>query len=204
MLMIGSLRGLLVERDAKGTIIVETAGVGYLVNATTRTVATIGDIGSEVSLRVHTRVREDAITLFGFTTNEEKRCFEVLIGAHGVGPAMALALLSMHGPSALRQIVLMEDVAALAQVPGIGKKTAARLLVELKAKFDLDFDAELVDITSTTPGTSVSNTTVADVTAALTGLGFGGDEIRRVVATLPREGSAEELLRLALRELAVS
>lgn len=200
--MIGSLRGTLLDRDPRGGVIVEANGVGYDIHVTVSTAATLGELGTQVFLRVHTRVREDAITLFGFTTAEEKRCFEALLGAHGVGPSMAMALLGMHSPSALRAIVAMEDAAALSQVPGIGKKTAARLLMELKAKFEMELDTELIEISSTavvTEGSSVR----ADVAAALNGLGYSGDEIRRVVASLPAEGRVEELLRLALRELAV-
>jgi Holliday junction DNA helicase RuvA len=200
--MIGSVRGTLLDRDPRGVVIVEANGVGYDVHVTVSTVATLGEVGSSVFLRVHTRVREDAITLYGFTTAEEKRCFEALLGAHGVGPSMAMALLGMHSPSALRTIVAMEDTTALSQVPGIGKKTAARLLMELKAKFEVDLDTELVDIASQS-GPVGESSARADVAAALNGLGYSGDEIRRVVAALPAEGRTEELLRLALRELAV-
>jgi Holliday junction DNA helicase RuvA len=201
--MIGSIRGTLLDRDPRGVVIVEANGVGYDVHVTVSTVATLGDIGSTVFLLVHTRVREDAITLFGFTTGEEKRCFEALLGAHGVGPSMAMALLGMHSPTALRTIVAMEDATALSQVPGIGKKTAARLLMELKAKFDVELESELVDITSTSLASETSSAR-ADVAAALTGLGYSSEEIRRVVSTLPADGPTEELLRLALRELAVA
>lgn len=200
--MIGSLRGTLIDRDPRGGVVVEANGVGYDVHVTVSTAATLGELGSLVFLRVFTRVREDAITLYGFPTAEEKRCFEALLAAHGVGPSMALALLGMHTPSALRTIVAMEDATALSQVPGIGKKTAARLLVELKAKFDVDLDTELIDIASPVTVAGVSSAR-ADVAAALNGLGYSGDEIRRVVAALPAEGRTEELLRLALRELAV-
>lgn len=199
--MIGSLRGTLVERDPKGVVIVEAGGVGYEVNVTGPTSASLGELGSAVMLRIHTRVREDAITLFGFASGEERRCFEALVAAHGVGPSMAMALLTMHSPVALRQIVAMEDAEALASVPGIGKKTAARLLVELKAKFDVDLDSELFDVRAPAAGGSAGSAK-ADVATALSGLGYSGDEIRSVVATLPEEGTVEVLLRSALRELA--
>lgn len=201
--MIGSLRGTLVDRDPRGGVVVEASGVGYDVHVTVSTAATLGEIGERVFLRIHTRVREDAITLYGFTTAEEKRCFEALLSAHGVGPSMALALLGMHSPTALRTIVAMEDATALSQVPGIGKKTAARLLMELKVKFEVDLDFALVDITSAPAVAGSVSSVRVDVVAALNGLGYSGDEIRRVVASLPAEGKTEELLRLALRELAV-
>lgn len=199
--MIGSVRGLLIDRNARGVLIVESAGVGYELNVTPPAAATIGELGQEVFLHVHTRVREDAITLYGFPTAEEKRCFDALIAAHGVGPSMALALLAMYSPASLRQIVATDDTTSLSAVPGIGKKTAARLLVELKAKFDVDLDSELVDISVNTAANG-NDSVRGDVVAALSGLGYGGDEIRRAVAALPSEGDVSTLLRMALREMA--
>jgi len=198
--MIGSLRGTLIDRDLSGGVLVDVDGVGYEVQVTGPTSATLGDLGTDVFLRVHTRVREDAITLFGFASQEERRCFDALIGAHGVGPSLAMALLTVHSPHGLRQIVAMEDTEALSQVPGVGKKTAARLMVELKAKFDVTFDDELVNISSTVATRSGSSER-DDVTSALIGLGYAGDEIRTALAVLPADGSVEELVRLALREL---
>jgi holliday junction DNA helicase RuvA len=202
--VIGSLRGTLLDRDVNGNVLIEASGVGYQVMVTGPTSAALGGLGASVFVFVHTRVREDAISLFGFASAEERRCFEALIAAHGVGPSMALALLTMHSPLELRQIVALEDADALARVPGIGKKTAARLLVELKAKFDVDLDDELVHIASTTAAPSGEASVRADVTSALAGLGYAGEEIRRVLSALPSEGSAEQLLRLALRELAAA
>lgn len=201
--MIGSLRGTLLDRDAKGNVVIEVNGVGYEVQVTGPTVARMGEPGTEVFVRVHTRVREDAITLFGFATAEEKRCFDALIGAHGVGPAVALALLTAHSPQALRHIIALEDADALAQTPGIGKKTAARMIVELKSKFEVDFDDELVDIAGSSPQPVGASSARADVTAALTGLGYAGDEIRAVLQGLSDETGAEDMLRRALRDLAV-
>jgi Holliday junction DNA helicase RuvA len=201
--MIGSVRGTLIERDPRGVVIVEAGGVGYELNVTGSTASVLGSVGDEVFLRVYTRVREDAITLYGFQTGEEKRCFDALISAHGVGPSMGLALLSMHSPTALRQIVAMDDADALSQVPGIGKKTATRLLMELKAKFDVDLDDELIDITSPGGASEVSSAR-GDVITALTGLGYTGDEIRKVLNALPSDGESATLLRLALKELAAS
>ena len=168
--MIGSLRGTLLDRDLTGSVLLDVNGVGYEVQCTGPTAATLGDLGADVFLRVHTRVREDAITLYGFSGADERRCFDALIGAHGVGPNLALALLTMHSPTALRQIIAMEDTDALAAVPGVGKKTAARLLVELKAKFDMTFDDETVNITSIS-AKSTESSARADVTTALSGLG---------------------------------
>lgn len=200
--MIGLLSGTLVDREPDGVVLIDVNGVGYTVTVTGPTLVGLGETGSQVSLRIHTRVREDSFTLFGFPTAAEKRCFEALIGAHGVGPSMALALMSLHSPASLRQIVAMEDAAALSEVPGIGKKTAARLMVELKTRLDVEDTEFVVDVAAPTlPGGGSAR---ADVTAALAGLGYSGEEIRRVVTALPDSGNAQELVRLALRELAAS
>lgn len=210
--MIGSLRGVLldrgVRRDGSGEVLVETGGVGYRVVVPTGVLARLGDLGGPVFLQVHTHVREDAIILYGFATRDERVCFESLIAAHGVGPAVALALLSVHSPAALRRAVALEDADALTLVPGIGKKTAARLLVELKARFDVDLDLPAAAGVLASVGAGAGDAAEAalaargEVRTALAGLGYGADEVRGVLAALPAEGSVEELLRFALRELA--
>ena len=104
--MIGSLRGTLLDRPAPGEVIVEVGGVGYRASLPTSTLAGLGAPGSEVFLHVHTHVREDAIVLYGFAHADERRCFEALLGAHGVGPSLALAILSALSPAALSTAVL--------------------------------------------------------------------------------------------------
>ncbi|WP_334143118.1 Holliday junction branch migration protein RuvA, partial [Rhabdothermincola sp.] len=135
--MIGSLRGTLVERAGDGELLIEVAGVGYRVTVTPTTVVEAGEPGDEVFLYIHHHRREDVETLYGFLSREERVCFEALIGAHGVGPALGLAILAVHSPSALHRVLADDDLAALCLVPGIGKKTAARLLVELKSRLDV-------------------------------------------------------------------
>ena len=120
--MIGSLRGTLLDRSLDGEVLVEVAGVGYRVTVAPDGLARVGEIGDEVFLWVHHHVREDAQTLYGFATREERVCFEALLGAHGVGPALALAILSVHGPGALREVIANQDVAALCLVPGRGQE----------------------------------------------------------------------------------
>jgi Holliday junction DNA helicase RuvA len=159
---------------------------------------------------VHTHVREDAIVLYGFPSRAERACFEALIGAHGVGPAVALALLSVHSPAALQRVVLSDDADALMLVPGIGRKTATRLLLELKSRLDVDLDGtELHLVGATGPGADGSldgagaaAATRAEVRAALSGLGYGADEVRHALSRLPADGDLEDHIRLALRELA--
>lgn len=205
--MIGSLRGVLldrsVRRDGSGEVLVEVAGVGYRVVVPAGVLGQVGDLGAPTFLHVHTHVREDAIILFGFSTREERACFEMLIGAHGVGPAVGLALLSVHSPAALRRAVATDDADALTLVPGIGKKTAARLLIELKARLDIDLDApELVGVGAVGAATGGSLAVRGEVRTALAGLGYGADEVRAALAALPEEGTVEDLLRSALRDLA--
>jgi Holliday junction DNA helicase RuvA len=207
--MIGSLRGVVLDRVARsdhaGELLVEVAGVGYRVVVPGSALARMGELGAPVFVHVHTHVREDAIVLYGFATRDDRACFEALIGAHGVGPAVALALLSVHSPAALRRAVATDDVDALCLVPGIGKKTAIRLLIELKTRLDLDLDGPAPDVfgvaTAAPPAPAVAR---QEVRAALAGLGYGHEEVRDALAVLPSDGDAPELLRLALRQLAGS
>jgi len=193
--VIGSLRGVLVDRPAPGEVIVEVGGVGYRASVTTSLLAGLGGPGSEVFLHVHTHVREDAIVLYGFAHADERRCFEALLGAHGVGPSLALAILSSMSPASLSTAVLEDDVDTLCLVPGVGKKTAARLLLELKARLDLPTLGE------PGPGPGGGGSTRSEVRAALAELGYGPDEIRAALDILD-DGPVEEMVRSALRELA--
>jgi holliday junction DNA helicase RuvA len=196
--MIGSLRGVLIERTTD-EIMVEVAGVGYRVSVSPTTSVTLGELGESVFVHIHHHFREDDQTLYGFTTREERICFEAVISAHGVGPALGLAILSVHGPVALAQILATDDLDALCLVPGIGKKTATRLLVELKSKLDLgDVDLRAVQGTAT-PG---RRNDLDDVREALAGLGYSGDEIHHAVSALPTEGDVSSLLKAALQSLA--
>jgi Holliday junction DNA helicase RuvA len=199
--MIGSVRGELLDRtDAE--LLVEVGGLGYRVSVTPATVQEVGEIGSSVFLHVHHHRREDAETLYGFTSIEERRVFETLIGTHGVGPALGLAILSVHSPLGLRHVLATDDVAALCLVPGVGKKTAARLLVELKSRLALpDTDLPTGAATPSVPG---SASVRSDVRDALSALGYGADEIGRALAELPEQGESSELLRAALQRLAAA
>ncbi len=191
--MIGSLRGTLTWRGADGEILVEVGGVGYRVSVPTRTAGALGAVGSEVHLHVHTHVREDAIVLYGFAHDDERRCFEALLGAHGVGPSLALSVLSALSPAALSTAVVEDDAETLCAVPGIGRKTAARLLIDLKSRLDVP-DLSFAGI--------VAGSARAEARAALAELGYGPEEIRRALEGRREDVGVEELLRLALRDLA--
>ena len=194
--MIGSLRGRLLARSGAGELLIEVHGIGYWVRATAPTAAAAGPVGSEAFVHVHHVVREDAELLYGFATDDERRTFEALLRAHRVGPALALAILDVHRPEALRRAVAFDDVDALRLVPGVGPKTAVRLLVELKSKLDLP-EAEAppeAGAGQPQPGASALD----DVRSALTGLGYSAEEIRQATAELPADGEAEDLIRQAL------
>ena len=193
--MIGSVRGTVLERSASGEVLVEAGGVGY------RCLVPLGAMtgltpGGQAFLFTHLHVREDAMTLYGFPTRDERDTFEVLIGASGVGPKLALAMLSVHGPSALRRCLAEGDVATLCLVPGVGKRTAQKLMIELKERLGVP-DLDLVDPTS--DGVPTAR---AEVRAALTELGYSPEEVRDAITDLPVDGAIEDLLRAALKRLA--
>ena len=190
--MIGSLRGVVLERSSESTVLLEVGGVGYLVNVTPRTLAEL-EPTSQAFLHVHHHVREDAVTLFGFRERTELIAFETLLGAHGVGPTMAMAILATHSPHVLVDIVATADTAALTKVPGVGKKTAERLMIELKGKMNLP----MLDIEPNGAAPSV----IGDVRDALIGLGYSADEVRLVLREVGAVSSPEEALRSALTML---
>jgi len=195
--VIGSLRGHLLERFDLGEVLVEVAGVGYRVVVTPTTAVRLGEVGTEVFLHVHHHIREADQTLYGFLERAERSCFETLLSAHGVGPSLALSVLGVHGPAELARVLADDDLAALCLVPGVGKKTAARLLVELKNSLDLPIDGVPV----TGDGTPVGRTAVSEVQEALGGLGYSPDEVRTVLVDLGGDDPAV-LLREALQRLA--
>ena len=193
--MIGRVRGMLVHRSARGEVIVDVAGVGYRISVSPSTAVALGSVGDEVVVHTHLHVREDALTLFGFATAEARDCFESLLGAHGVGPGLALAILSVHGPAELRRVVFEGDLDALTLVPGVGRKTAARLLLELKSRLDVP-DVAPAGAADGAPGSSR-----AEVRAALAALGYQPDEVRRAIGELPADGDLQSLVRTALQTL---
>jgi Holliday junction DNA helicase RuvA len=200
--VIGSLRGRLLHRSS-AEVLIEVGGVGYRCQVSPATLVDLGPVGEEVLVHVHHHVREDAQTLYAFPTVEERQAFEALLGAHGVGPALALAILSVHSPEALRRALADDDVAALCLVPGVGRKTAARLLVELKSRLDVpDGDPVATAVAANGGGTGRAGAR-AEVREALAGLGYGPEEIREAVGALPDDvDDTGALLKVALRALA--
>jgi len=199
--MIGRLRGTLVHRSVRGEVVLDVGGVGYRIGVSPATAVALGSIGDEIVVHTHLHVREDALTLYGFATEDTRDCFESLLGAHGVGPGLALAILSTHGPDELRRVVMEGDLDALTLVPGVGRKTAARLLLELKSRLDVPdgtgFDGDIA-------AGSAGGSPRADVRAALAALGYQPEEVRRAMGELPAEGDLTTLVRTALQALGAS
>jgi len=191
--VIGSLRGTVLERDLNGSVLIEVGGVGYVVNVTQRALAEL-EPSTQAFVYVHHHIREDAQTLYGFLARDERLTFQSLIAAHGVGPALAMAILATHAPGALVDIVANGDVASLTLVPGIGKKTAERLLIELKSSLHVP----VLDGVGASGGGSSA---MGDVREALLGLGYGDTEIRDTLRELQAGDDAATMLRDALKLL---
>ena len=187
--MIGRLRGTVVAKHAE-RVVLDVSGVGYEISVTPRTIVELPGIGDEAVLHTHLHVREDQMALFGFETEDQRNLFRLLLGVSGVGPKVALAILATLTPEALRVAVVTEDADALTQVPGIGKRSAQKLMLELRPKLDLP-DAALPS----------SGSASAEVREALEGLGYQAAEIRDVMRDLDPELPIEDLLRIALQEL---
>lgn len=192
--MIALLRGTLLVNSPNGDVVIEVNGVGYRLTMAPRSASTLGPSGTEVRVFVHTYVREDAIILYGFVDDDERSVFVELLGAHGVGPALALAIVGTLTPDGLRFAVASEDVEALCRVPGVGKKTAARLILDLAGKLDLTLRA--------TDSFEEHSAARAQAREALVELGYGTEEIRRALEGHDDALGVEALLRAALKELA--
>lgn len=204
--MIASLRGTLAERSPASCVI-EAGGVGYLVQISAHTFRALPEAGSPVFLHTHQVVREDAVMLFGFADTEERRVFELLITVSGVGPKVALAVLSGLRPGALARAIREENLAVLVAVPGIGRKTAERLVVELRDKLEMITSAAPEPAATPAPGRKVMprSERFEDAIAALVGLGYSAaqaqDAVRRS-SEAESDLSLEDLIRRALARLA--
>ncbi len=200
--MIAHLTGKLILKQPN-SVIVDVGGVGYELTVPLSTYYDLGDVGVNVSLRVHTYVREDALQLFGFRTDSEKRLFLLLIGVSGIGPRLAITALSGLSSEELIQAIRVNDLARLVSIPGVGKKTAERMLVELKDKVAAIAPPGLED--QLRAGEAAGATIRDDVISALVNLGYPKALAERALLSILKEtpdAKFEAALRLALRRLA--
>ena len=186
--MIAGIEGKLKSRTASGAVI-KVGGVSFHVHAPVSTLSALGNIGDTVSLYTNMQVREDSITLYGFATEEELETFRILLTVTGIGPKVALSVLSALNPGQLVLAVSSGNADMLSHIPGVGKKTAGRLLLELKDKMG--------GIAVGTPAAEGN-----DLTAALLGLGYSPSEVTSAIAALPASPglTLEEKIRLALQQ----
>lgn len=187
--MIGRLRGTLVARRLE-SVVLDVGGVGYEVLVTPSALAELPSIGEEIVLHTHMHVREDAMTLFGFTDEAQQEWFRILLGAPGVGPKVALAMLATMDPDQLLAAIASDDVDALTVVPGIGKRSAQKIVLELKPKVG---EAGLAG--------SASTSEAAQVREALEQLGYSASEVRDIIGDVDPTVPVAEQIRSALKAL---
>lgn len=195
--MIGFLRGAVVHISVDHCLL-DVHDVGYRVFVSRQTCAHIA-LGEAALLYIHTHVREDAILLYGFFSQEEYDLFQHLIGISGIGPKVAQSILSEVTSHDFYRLIQQQDVKGITKLPGIGKKTAERIILELKDKFSNDADADTTD--GTTAVSSPSDSMIVEATEALTNLGFQQSEIQNVFQGKTDYQSTEELIRYALSAL---
>lgn len=190
--MIGSIRGRLLEKNPP-QILVETNGIGYEIDVPMSTLYNLPDIGAEVFLYTHYVVREDAELLFGFSTKAERSLFRLLIRISGIGPKIALSILSGISASILAQAVSQAELGLLTRIPGVGKKTAERIVLELKGKID----TVVGSADSQTPTSGAK----ADIISALVSLGYSEREALQAVKGLAADVTVNDGIREALKAL---
>jgi Holliday junction DNA helicase RuvA len=192
--MIGFLDGT-VASASPDVCMIEVNGVGYVVACSSQTMASLPSEGGRVRLWIHTHVREDTLALYGFSAPAEQRIFEALLSVSGVGPKVALQVCSAFTPDAFRKALVTDDVATISSVPGIGKKTAQRMLLDLKEKLELP---DLAIVGGDRPDT------LSRARSALENLGYSPGEVRAALGEVQptAEDSVEDVIKSALRVLA--
>lgn len=198
--MIGRLRGTLLEKQPPW-MVVDVAGVGYELEASMTTLVAMPGTGEPVSLYTHLAIREDAHLLYGFAREQERSLFRALIKVNGIGPRLALGILSGMDEEAFVRCVMDDDVKALTRLPGVGKKTAERLIIEMRDRFPhWEQPGELAIGTRDPTGSVSSGGTdpVADAEAALVSLGYKPAEAARMLVGLETSGSTEAMIKAAL------
>ncbi len=201
--MIGKIRGIILEKQPP-ELVVDVHGIGYEVNASMSTFYQLPECGQEVNLFTHLIVREDAHLLFGFYTQDERHLFRTLLKVNGVGPRLALTILSSTTPEGFVSSVLNNDTASLVRLPGVGKKTAERLVIEMRDKV-ADWKTPIltpIEEDGGKPKGSRRHNMLQDAISALIALGYKPQEANRTVTKIDDGiASSEELIRRALREM---
>ena len=199
--MIYSLRGKLIE-VGESAAVVECAGVGYLCSTTRTTLNSLPPKGSEVMLYTYLNIREGAVDLFGFSTLAEQRCFRQLTSVSGVGPKVALGILSELKPDQLMLSLVSQDVKSLTRAPGVGKKLAERILLELRDKVkNEELSEQLQQVGAVGEQVASGTGNVAEAVSALVVLGYSQSEAARAMAGQPPEASVQELIKVGLKKL---
>lgn len=190
--MIASLSGTILKIE-NSSLVVNVGGVGIRVFVPRTVLEDVGGVGRSIRLHTHMIVREQELSLYGFETEEDLQLFEVLLGVNGVGPKVALAILATLSPELLKSAIMREETAVLQRVPGIGKKTAERIMFQLRDKLDLSQVSTAVPLVSDVD---------ADVIDFLTGLGFSIVEAQSALQNIPRDvKSFDERVQMALQHL---
>ena len=199
--MIGQIRGIILEKQPP-QLIVDVSGIGYEIDAPMGTFYQLPEIGQEVKLFTHFVVREDAHHLYGFYTRDERLLFRTLLKVNGVGPRLALTVLSSTAPDEFVRLVLNNDTASLVRLPGVGKKTAERLVIEMRDKLSNWYQTPIEDKAIKKEALSGRHQILHDAISALITLGYKQQEANRTVTKID-DGllTSEELIRRALREM---
>jgi Holliday junction DNA helicase RuvA len=195
--MIGSLRGRILEKQGS-SVVIECGGVGYVVETPMSTFLELPAAGQEIFVRTHMQVRDDAHLLYGFSTEDERHLFRMLLKVSGVGAKMGLAILSAMTVSDFARCVQFEDTAMLVRIPGVGKKTAERLIIDMRDKIEVG-----PATTSTGLPLQVLGDARSEAVDALASLGYKPAEVKRLLGQIDtKDQSAEDIIRRALRQVA--
>ena len=197
--MFAYIKGSL-EQKSNNYVVIDVGGIGYKIFMATKAIETLGEIGKVVKVHTHYYVREDNISLYGFNTNEELRMFELLLQVSGIGAKSAIAMLSEISPSSFALAVISDDISQLVKIPGIGKKTAARIVLELKDKLKTE---EAITKTEEVKLSITNEEEISEAIAALQVLGYTKREIEKALENVDTKNlQLEEIIKQGLKNLA--
>ena len=197
--MFAYIKGSL-EQKSNNYVVIDVGGIGYKIFMATKAIETLGEIGKVVKVPTHYYVREDNISLYGFNTNEELRMFELLLQVSGIGAKSAIAMLSEISPSSFALAVISDDISQLVKIPGIGKKTAARIVLELKDKLKTE---EAITKTEEVKLSITNEEETSEAIAALQVLGYTKREIEKALENVDTKNlQLEEIIKQGLKNLA--